>query len=149
MLSLGEVTKAFGFHHEMIRWCTLHTLHLGVVNWAAGSAFHMLLSQDSEFFLDRSMLNSMNVNLGGFPYICQPSSRKMYGVAVLGVWTNDSWKPTGSSTSGPSNTKSSPFPEYKFMCISYIKFHHCYANLGIPNHASTRSTLDLWTTIPT
>lgn len=38
-----------GFHHDMIRWCTLHTLHLGVVNWVVGSGFHMLLAQDSVF----------------------------------------------------------------------------------------------------
>ena len=132
----------------MIRWCTLHTLHLGVVNWAAGSAFHMLLSQDSEFFFGKIDVTFYECK-PWWVSLCQPGSRKMYGVAVPRVWTNDSWKLTGSSISGPSNTKSSPFPEYKFMCISYIKFHHCYANLGIPNHASTRSTLDLWTTILT
>ncbi|OLP96134.1 Halomucin [Symbiodinium microadriaticum] len=38
-----SLLKVHGFHHNCIKWCTLHTLNLGVAIWAAASAIFELM----------------------------------------------------------------------------------------------------------
>lgn len=39
----GHLLKVHGFHHSIIKFCTLHTLNLGLCLWTAGSAILELL----------------------------------------------------------------------------------------------------------
>ena len=44
--SSGNLSKVIGFHHGMLRWCSLHILNLGIDLWAGASCMEMLLEQD-------------------------------------------------------------------------------------------------------
>ena len=35
--------KIINFNHMMVRWCTLHTLNLGIAQWVVASAIYELL----------------------------------------------------------------------------------------------------------
>ena len=42
----NAMMHTIGFHYRMLRWCAMHTLHLGCGLHANGSAFHELLLHD-------------------------------------------------------------------------------------------------------
>ena len=46
VLRAGSLLRVRGFDHNMVKWCTLHTINLGIASWACGSAIFELLKYE-------------------------------------------------------------------------------------------------------
>lgn len=42
----SAITWMYGFHHQLIRWCSLHCINLGYMGWVGASTMEFLLEQD-------------------------------------------------------------------------------------------------------
>ena len=46
VLRAGSLLRVRGFDHNMVKWCSLHTINLGIASWACGSAIFELLKYE-------------------------------------------------------------------------------------------------------
>ena len=91
-----------GFHHSALRWCSMHTVNLGLCHWVAGSVMIMLLQmEDSWGFI--CVVLSLNA--------CKISSCRIFGrhpparlqrtkrMSVCPLHTLSSWNGLGRTRS--------------------------------------------------
>lgn len=58
MYMLGSLLKVRGFDHNYVKWCTLHTLNLGICCWASASVLLELLKDQVSLLALRHVIHT-------------------------------------------------------------------------------------------